>query len=173
MRPRIPRGPVRRASGPRQATPPELNDPKTPPDTKVTRRFRPKPAAPPDSRTATDTSDTGRNGRAIAGFVFSLAAIVPPVWLGYSFAANYDEWFAGYGLFGSNAGWTALFVIFIFLPGELILLLPAFILSLTGTKRAKRNEQPRPPLVTASLIISTIATVTLAAVVVVAVVGAS
>lgn len=132
-------------------------------------RFRPKPAVPPDSGTATDTSHTGRNGRAIAGFVLSLAAIVAPIWLGYSFAANYDEWFVGSGLFGSNAGFTALLVIFIFLPGELILLVPAFLLSLAATKRAKRNQQPNPPLVTASLIISTVATVLLVAVVVVAV----
>lgn len=127
------------------------------------------PATPPKEGTISDTSPSRRNGPAIAGFILSLVALLPPIWLSYSFATNYDEWFdEGLALYGANALWTVLFVIFIFVPGELLLLAPAYVLSATGISRARSSEQPRGSLGIAGLTISIVATILLAAIVVVA-----
>lgn len=108
----------------------------------------------------------GKNAKAIVGFGLSLVALVPPVWLGYSFATDYDSWFGGHGLFLDDSAFTLFFVIFLLVPSELVMLVPAFILSRLGAARAKRDNLPYGSFARSGLIISTVATLLVAACVV-------
>lgn len=134
-----------------------MNTPHTPRTGEHPGSVGPVPAPPPDRDPATDTSRSKRNGCAIAGFIVSLVAIIPLAGLAYSFGAHHDYWFAA----ELDTAVTVLFVLFIFAPGELILLISAFILSLIGTRRAKKQELQNGSLGISGLIISTIATILL------------
>ena len=144
---------------------------------------KPEPAVPPDGEPdAGPVSDTGptsneRNSGAVAGFILSLVALIVPSWLAYSFASNYDGWFTGttevlpYWLSFDRAASTALFVLFVVLPFECLLLAPALIFSIHGASRSKRYALPYGPLAVTGIVISAVALIMLAGVVTTALIG--
>ena len=105
---------------------------------------------------------------ATAGFILSLAAIIPPLWLAISFANNPDGWFGGSGLLLSTAASTALFVTLIVAPCEFVLLTSAFVFSLLAIARSKTSTRRFSGLGIAGLTISVVAALLLVRVVVTA-----